>query len=215
MTVTMIQAFQEALKRHQVCLHPTDSLPGLAFDPTADPALDNLAVIKAHRQSKGFVGLISEQGAAAKFWEPLPAGWDQALTRLWPGPLSVVWRASSAVPPALQAADGTACLRVPLLPDHGLWLAEVLAGLPWPLPSTSCNLSGQAPYGDWQKAQEFLEGFGPIGYAPAGQMPYEVVAPRASTVIKILGAGEFQMLREGAVSVAAIQAILTAVTSEP
>ena len=65
--------FHNALFDSKVCLHPTDSVPGLTFDPEDETALERLAVIKNRvGPAKPFVGLVGSTSQALSCFAALP-----------------------------------------------------------------------------------------------------------------------------------------------
>src|SRR5687767_10189300 len=131
--VELARTFVRALTGGHACLHPTDSLPGLAFDPASE--VGRLAVLgfKGRKDGKPFVGLCPSIDTALRNWEPLPTPWEAILQEAWPAPLSVAYKASASAPRSLVATDNTIALRVPQLRPEHVWLNEVLTELGRPL----------------------------------------------------------------------------------
>ena len=193
--MTLAQTFKKALLQGNVCLHPTDSLPGLTFNPQIPDALRRLKAVKGERSNaKGFVSLVASMNEAMKYWQPLPAGWDKVLNDFWPGPFTFIWHSLASSPPCVRNEDGTMAIRNPKLADDHGWLYEVMENLPFPIPSTSVNRQGEKPKDTLVEAQDFLKGkdhtfFDLEGTAlPPGQ-------PRPSTLVKITGHKSFEILR--------------------
>lgn len=196
----MVIEFLEHYRQGFVCLHPTDTLPGLSFDPLSELGLRSLWKVKGERQNKAFNCLVANWQQALAFWQPLPSGWSEILAKLWPAPLSVVWFAKKSVPEVLKALDGSISLRVPDLGPEAKWFQAVLeGGLTTPFPSTSVNRSGNAPAVSWADARSFLENQKSV-YTPTWDCP-QGGFQGASTVIKIRSDGGFDVLRKGLMSV--------------
>jgi L-threonylcarbamoyladenylate synthase len=197
-------ALLEALRAGKACLHPTDTLPGLAFDPDSAAGRAAVVAVKGRSETAPFLGLVPDVAAARRYWAPLPAGWERALARLWPGPLSVIWRASAAAPRALTG-EGCIGLRVPRLGAGAGWFEDFLRQAPWPLPTTSVNASGERPHTDWAGAAAFLGGRADC-FVPALDGAAPVFAQgQPSTIIKLAEDGGFHVVRAGALPVAAIE----------
>ncbi len=190
------KSFWKALVDGKVCLHPTDSLPGLTFDPTNGAAAANLEAIKGQKIGSGLIGLVCNLEQAKRFWQPLPFVWEERLAKLWPAPLSVIWRAAPSAPACLLSRDGMLGLRAPALAPEANWYSEVLATATWPLPSTSVNLKGEPPIRDWTAAAQFVRSY-EFGYADTGLGAPSVGLP--STLIVVSADGSHRILREGAV----------------
>ncbi len=209
----LARAFVSALRSGAACLHPTDTLPGLAFDPRLPAGLHAVFGLKGRAPEKTCLALVAGIAEAQHFFAPLPTVWLRALQRLWPGPLSIVWYASASAPATLVAEDGTIGLRVPALPRHAQWLLAALRELDAPLPTTSVNAAGEAPRASWEEAVSFVAANGAStstfvpSWRPAGR-ERSTVAVAPSTVVRILESGEFEVLREGALPRAAIAAAL-------
>jgi L-threonylcarbamoyladenylate synthase len=202
-------ALLEALRAGKACLHPTDTLPGLAFDPESAAGRAAVVAVKGRDATAPFLGLVPDVASACRNWAPLPGGWERVLARLWPGPLSVIWRASAAAPRALIGADALGSsigLRVPKLGAGAAWFEALLRQAPWPLPTTSVNEHGQPPFADWGAAAEFLAGR-PACYVPEleGAAPPVFAQALPSTIIKLDEDGGFQVVRLGAMPVAVIE----------
>jgi tRNA A37 threonylcarbamoyladenosine synthetase subunit TsaC/SUA5/YrdC len=215
------------LARGAVALHPTDTLPGLTADPRLGVGVAALTRLKGRPDGKPLIGLVAGLDAARRWWAPLPAGWERSLAKLWPGPVTVVWRASAEAPRALVSPDGTIALRSPALAADDAWFLDVLAQVHVPLPSTSVNSAGGQPARTWDEAVGALAelkasaGCEPVEtHVPPKVVPSHAAAllegasaPRPSTVIRIAasdGAPRYELLRAGALSEAAVRAALGA-----
>jgi len=140
----MIEDAAAAIRRGEIVGVPTDTVYGVAVDPTNAVALERLAALKGRADGHPFPVLVTSLHQAADIVE-----FSAAATRLatdhWPGPLTLVLPARGALP---VASGGTIGVRVP---DHpaALWLLEV-AG---PLAVTSANRSGEPAALDDQEAK--------------------------------------------------------------
>lgn len=206
-----LEAFAKAWWEGKVCLHPTDTLLGLSFNPQSERAAENFASIKSRAPDKSPISLIANWDLAIQTWKPLPAPWSEVLQDLWPASLSVIWQASERCPKAILAADGTCGLRLPAWSAETKWMEELLIKINLPFPSSSVNLSGQAAIGDWATAVRFLkaEAKDEMVFIPdLGENLIQALAyrtARPSTLIRIEANGTWTMLREGALSRDAIQ----------
>ena len=194
----LARQFIAALHAGRVCLHPTDTLPGLTFDPTNEFGRRALIAVKGRPETKPLLALVATPALARSFFAPLPGDWQRLLGLLWPAPLSVVWRASNQAPKALIAADGTIGLRVPLLHPDAAWFHYVLERLEIPLPTTSVNRSGEPAITTFAAASAFLKSEERT-YLPAWDQRL-TLAQQTSTVIRLHPDGTFTLLRAGAVA---------------
>jgi L-threonylcarbamoyladenylate synthase len=130
----------EALRAGHVVAFPTDTLYGLAVDPRSRPAVERLFALKG-RDATAAVPLIAanlEQAArAANFGERE----RRAAETFWPGPLSIVLPAKSAIVSEVLAGGRTVAIRVPAHP-----IARGLAdAFGFCITATSANRSGHPP----------------------------------------------------------------------
>jgi L-threonylcarbamoyladenylate synthase len=139
----------------------------------------------------------------------LVAAWPPAAERLarafWPGPLTLVLPASPGAPDAVQDAG-----RIALRPAADPVSAALLAAWRGALFSTSANRQGQPPALDVAVALATLSAI-PGGEAiEVALLPSDegerTAAGRPSTIVEI--DGHARILREGAVSAAAIREVV-------
>lgn len=199
MTVTerFIQAWQQGF----VCLHPTDTIPGLSFNPSSHEGLQRFCDIKGRSPDKTTICLLSSVELAKTYWLALPANWQRALAKRWPAGLSLIWYASSRVPKSLVRDDGTIAFRVPHFSAQDRWMADVLTELQTPFPTSSVNQSGEPAAVHWSNAVKKLDGSAGI-YIPKGQANSQSVSSKAvaSTLVRICEDDEdvgYQIIREG------------------
>jgi L-threonylcarbamoyladenylate synthase len=199
-----VQPFLLALAAGRVCLHPTDTLPGLTFDPRHPAAIRKISEIKQREKSKSFIGLVRDLSSAESYWQSLPGRWRRFLTLAWPGPLSVVWHAGSAAPLFLVSEEGTICLRVPKYMDATHWMKAVLDHAAFPMPTTSVNVSGEPANVTWESAAAFAAD--KEIYVPEIPAKERAVAGGSpSTVLRIIDSENFKIVRAGVLSLSQIQ----------
>ena len=117
---------------------PTDTFYGLAVDPVNLRAVDRIYEIKSRLRHKPLSLLIANVTQAYELARDIGTNFDRLAERFWPGPLTVIVRASSRLPLRSTANTGNVALRVP---DAAIPRAVVEAfGLP--ITATSANLQG-------------------------------------------------------------------------
>lgn len=118
---------------------PTDTLYGLAVSPfhAATPRI--LYDIKGRPSEKPVAWLVAHGNDLDRFGAEVPAYARRLATAFWPGALTVIVKASDAVPPAYRSRAGTIGLR---MPDDAL-VRAIADKVGCPLAVTSANLSGQ------------------------------------------------------------------------
>ncbi len=169
-----------------VVLYPTNTLYGIG-GRVVDLASVRRVLSLKHRVSGGLIVLAERP--------PLQTPSARALAlAFWPGPLSLVVQGWPGLPAEVLGDDGTVAVRPP---QHAV-AAELVRAM-GPLTSTSANRPGQPPAlepGDCPLAVDAVVDVGVL--APA--MPSTLVDPHSGKV-----------LREGAVPVHAIAAVLAGV----
>lgn len=146
-----------AWKAGRLCLHPTDTLPGLSFNPLDDRGYSALCHLKQRPHDKPLIGLIADLAAAAPWWSPLTPKESRFLAELWPGPVSVVRQASGQAPASMVSASNELALRCPVWSDDLCWMNDLLVRLALPFPTTSVNISDQPPARNWSEAAKFAQ----------------------------------------------------------
>src|ERR1700756_3703129 len=117
---------------------PTDTFYGLAVDPVNLRAVEHIYEIKSRLKHKPLSLLISGLAQAYELSREVGPNLDMLAEKFWPGPLTVIVKASSRLPLRSTAKTGNVALRVP---DAAIPRAVVEAfGLP--ITATSANLQG-------------------------------------------------------------------------
>ncbi len=191
--------FIAAFKAGKVCLHPTDTLPGLTVDPNNPKAVSRLYAMKRRPESMPCISLVASIEMAQKWWSRLPE-WlvDYLNASGWPEGLSIAWQANDSAPEFLVSAEGTICLRKIYASERLRWLVDVINKLDHPLISTSVNKSGVPPLTTWSEAMKFV--VDNDGWVPSVDVT-DLINPVPSTVVKMNSKNNgFELLREGAVN---------------
>ena len=127
-----------ALAAGDAVVFPTDTVFGLGISVSAAAGPQLLYDLKRRDAGKPVAWLVEGPEALDVYGEDVPAYARRLAEAFWPGGLTLVVRASDAVPPAFQSPAGTIGLRMPA--------SEVALGLiraaGCPLAVTSANLSG-------------------------------------------------------------------------
>lgn len=150
----------------RVFLCPTDTIYGLSARASDAEAIERIRELKGRGESQNFITLIAGTQDLEKFDVKLTVHQEKLLTRIWPGPVTVV----------LDTLDGsTKAFRVPDYPELIEFIKKV-----GPIVSTSANMHGQAPVYTITEAKEVF-GNKIDEYINAGEL-----AGEPSTIIKIL-----------------------------
>jgi tRNA threonylcarbamoyl adenosine modification protein (Sua5/YciO/YrdC/YwlC family) len=133
-----LERASEVLERGGVIAFPTDTVYGLGALGVEREAIERIYEIKGRDRSKPLVLFLRESGSVEVWAEEVPEEAKRLVEEHWPGPLTLVLKASSRVPEVLVSSAGTVGFRVPC---HEA-LRALLARLSSPLATTSANLSG-------------------------------------------------------------------------
>ena len=191
--MNIIEEFIKGLKSGKILIHPTDTIPGLTYDPLSEQGFQLLCELKKRDMSKTCIGLVNSLDMASRFFQDIDPRAMDLLKKYWPSPLSVVALASEHAPPSMIRSDGTISLRFPSLRDEHRWLYEVMDSIDFPLPTTSINESGEPAVTTWQGARLFSDSHPDVINLVE---PYQVSSSSPSTIVKIVD-GKFKILRQG------------------
>ena len=187
-----------ALKHGRPVVFPTDTLFGLGVSVLHAPSPESLFAIKHRDPSKPIAWLVGSVEDLAKYGKVVP-DFAFALARtFWPGPLTIIVKASDKVPEAFRSGEGTIGLRMPANPTaHNL-----ITQLGCPIATTSANLSGQ-------KSTIAFDEIDPSIFAAAGASisDDEEKSGIASTIVDCSSGDHPVLMREGAITISDIRAL--------
>ncbi len=136
---SLIRYAADKIRSGEVLGMPTDTFYGLAADPFNLRAVDRVYDIKSRSRHKPLSLLIESVDQAEELTQPLPEEFYVLARRFWPGPLTIIVKASSKLPLKVTANTGNVALRVPnaKIPLSVVQAAQI------PITATSANLSGE------------------------------------------------------------------------
>ncbi len=187
------------LRAGALVVFPTETLAGLGCDPRHPAALARLGALQGRPAGQPYPLLVPDLAAAAALAE-LPATARRLARRFWPGLLTLVLPARASVPASWTSADRTLALRVSGHPTAAA-LTRALGG---PLVATSANRSGETPPRRVADVDPVLRAAVEL-VLPDEDAP---VAGAGSTLVRVAPDGSWTVLREGALSRAAVAAVL-------
>ena len=161
-----------------VVVIPTDTVYGLAAHPAFPDAVERLYAIKGRETGKKIALLAADAAAICASGIRLPEKASALAAEHWPGALTMVL--------------GDEGFRVP---DH-VWTRRLLAKCGGVLRVTSANISGGRPATDAPQALADV-GLSADLVVDDGASPGGV----ASTVVRVDGNGDMEVLRKGAVDI--------------
>lgn len=166
--------------------------------PGPDTGYGRIFTLKQRELTQTVPWLVDGPAALERYGKDVPHSICALAEKLWPGALTLVVLAADDVPPFMRAADGTVALRASASPV----VQELIARCGSPLAVTSANTHGKpAPVSFDEVEPRILAG---VDVAiDAGETPCR----DASTIVAVRD-GELQILREGAMTVREIRAVL-------
>lgn len=172
-----------------VIAYPTETFYGLCVDPFNKRAIERLFTLKGRSAKSPVSVIISDismlEGVAAK----VPPEAVLLIDKFWPGPLTIIFKASPKVPPELISSTGKIGVRV-----SGSPVARRLSrALSSPITATSANPSGEKPPDSAREVIEYFDGSIDL-LIDGGRLPGKA----GSTIIDVTGK-DIRVIREGEV----------------
>jgi len=118
---------------------PTDTVYGVGVDAFNPKAVENIYAAKGRPKDKPLPVLVASFSDVLKISANLPPVFEKLVTAFWPGALTVVVKANSALPAEITAGGNTVGVR---MPDNAIAL-KLIENVGNPLATTSANLSGE------------------------------------------------------------------------
>lgn len=192
-----IEAAAAALKRGKPVVFPTDTVYGVGVAVGAAESPQVLYDLKRREDKKPIAWLVGEVDDLARYGRAVPELAFALARTFWPGPLTLVVKASAAVPPAFRSAEDTIGLRMPAN-ETALALVRAAGA---PVATTSANPSGARAPRTFDSLDEGILS----GVAAAVRDDAEKSGV-ASTVLDCT-ADHPVVMRQGAITIAQIQAL--------
>jgi tRNA threonylcarbamoyl adenosine modification protein (Sua5/YciO/YrdC/YwlC family) len=186
----LISYVADRIKQGQVVGMPTDTFYGLAADPLNLRAVDLIYDVKTRSRHKPLSLLIESVEQAEYLARPLPDVFYAITRKYWPGPLTIIVKASSRLPLKVTANTGNVALRVPA----SRIAVEVIRAAGVPITATSANISGASECTTAEGVRQQL-GKSISLIVDGGPSPRDV----ASTIINMSDPGHIGILRQGAI----------------
>ncbi|MDQ3632158.1 MAG: Sua5/YciO/YrdC/YwlC family protein [Actinomycetota bacterium] len=202
MTAADAETFERCMAVDGVAVFPADTVYGLACEPHSKEGTRRLYALKRRRPDQPAAVLFFRPSLALAVLPELGPRTRDALLALLPGPVTLLLANPAARFPLACGHDGGVLgLRVPALPPALAALGEVR----WPILQSSANLAGRP---EARRLADVDSGIrsGADLLLDGGELPGV-----ASTVVDLTryeAAGAWTVVREGAVTAAAIAAVL-------
>jgi tRNA threonylcarbamoyl adenosine modification protein (Sua5/YciO/YrdC/YwlC family) len=186
----MISYVADRIKAGLVVGMPTDTFYGLSADPLNLRAVDLIYDVKSRSRHKPLSLLIESVEQAEYLARPLPDVFYAITRKYWPGPLTIIVKASSRLPLKVTANTGNVALRVPAARIP----VEIIRAAGVPVTATSANISGASECTTADGVRQQLGGRISL-IVDGGSSPRDV----ASTIIDMSVPDKVTILRQGAI----------------
>lgn len=188
----------EFIRRGELVAIPTDTFYGIAADPFNLAAVEQLYRVKGRPETRALPILVNSIKQGVTLSRDVPYSFHKLAAKFWPGPLTLLVEASTAVPLKVTANTGNVAIRWPKSAIVNS-LIDLVQG---PVTGTSGNLSGQPACAN---ALDLLEQMGDrlLLIIDAGETPGNL----ASTIVKLDG-DDCSVMREGVIGEQEIRACL-------
>ncbi len=194
----------DIVRRGGLIAFPTETFYGLGAHPFDARAVQRIFDLKGRaRRDAPILVLIRSRADLERLAVEITPAAECLMEACWPGPLTLVFRASEKVPPVLTAGTGTIGVRLSAHPD----VRRLLEAVDGPLTGTSANPSGRPPATTAAEVERVLgDGVDAIlnGGATPGGLPSTVVD---TTVMPP------RLIREGRVPTAAVLSIINSMAA--
>ena len=178
----------DALKSGGIAVFPTDTVYGIGVAVRYADSPNAIYAAKRRDMGKPIAWLVGGVDALAEYGVDVPEVAIDLAKHHWPGALTVIVKAGSAVPRPFQSACGTIGLRMPAS-ETALALVRAVD----PIATSSANVSGTSDSGSLLRVDRGL-----LAIADAVVEGAEVPSGVASTVVDCSG-GDVVVLRQGGV----------------
>lgn len=136
---SILKKAAEILEKGEVIALPTDTFYALGADGLNPEAIKKVYEIKGREYKKPILFLISDRALLPSLVSEIPPVAERLISSFWPGPLTIIFKASPKVPPALMGEGDKIGIRIP----NNRIAREVSRLLGGPITGTSANLSGE------------------------------------------------------------------------
>jgi L-threonylcarbamoyladenylate synthase len=188
----------QILKKGGVIGYPTETVYGIGCSAFDNRAVSRVSELKHRDPRKALILIAADVIQVADLVETIPEVAERLIETFWPGPLTIVFKASARLQEFAFRKSKTIAVRVP---DSLICLA-LLKSCGFPLVSTSANRSGEA---ESTNAQEVIRVFGDELdlIIDGGETPSKI----PSTVVDVTRT-PIRIIRQGAISEPEISTVL-------
>jgi L-threonylcarbamoyladenylate synthase len=196
----IIADIASVLRDDGVMAYPTETYYGLGAAAFSAEAVSRVFKLKKRDVRKPLPVIASDLDMVGEIAGPLPPVFWTLAEEFWPGPLTIVLKASRFLPDFLAGPGGSVAVRIPPVP----WVRKLAYEMCQPLTATSANISGGHEMSDpaevtavfERQIELIVDGGRTPGGAPSSLLDLTSPEPR--------------VLREGQISTERIRAVLGA-----
>ncbi len=188
----------QVLRNEGVIVYPTETFYGLGASCFSKTAIRRIYRLKRRPPSKPLPILVSGADMVREVAVEIPDIFWRLAEELWPGPLTVVLKASPVLPGEMLGPGTSVGLRFPSLP----WLIALLKETCFPVTATSANVSGEK---ELSRPEEVIASFqGKVDLIVKGGKTTGIMP---STVVDLTALPP-KVLREGALPLSRLEKFL-------
>jgi len=195
-SASVVNLAANVLRNGGIVVFPTETVYGIGAAATSCFGPQEIVDVKMRPASKPLPWLVETESALDTYGVEVPEYAHRLAQRYWPGPLSLVVKASDRVGKDFTDDRGTVALRCP---DHGL-VQDLIRASGGPIITTSANTSGNPPASSFDELEPRIIAAADLTL-DGGETQHGV----ASTVVDCTGPTPV-ILREGAIPAADIAA---------
>jgi len=134
-----IKEIIEIFKKGGVIIFPTDTVYGMGADVKNEETINKVYQIKNRPKDKPLILFIEKKEEILKFVQKISLSAQKLINDFWPGPLTLIFKASLSAPQSVVSKEGKIGIR---LPAHKI-PCEIIKGSRIFLATTSANISGE------------------------------------------------------------------------
>lgn len=196
---TVLCRAAEILVQGGVIAYPTETFYGLGADATNEKAIQKIYDLKGRNFNNPISVIIDKEENLYPLADEVPAAALMLMKTFWPGPLTIVFKASGKISSLLTAQTGKIGIRI----SSHAGATVIAQKLGHPLTATSANLSGTPECSTaFEVANQIgnkIDAIVDLGQTPGG---------KGSTIIDVT-VNPPQILREGVIRRINIQKHIT------
>lgn len=132
------------LKNGGVILYPTDTIWGIGCDATNGSAVNNIFRIKSRNENRNLIILVDSEQMLERYVRHIPEIAFEIIA-VTDTPFTIIYPGGKNLSPGICSEDGSVAIRI----CHDQFCSELIRRLRKPIVSTSANLSGKPPPGNF------------------------------------------------------------------